>query len=381
MITLPTLSELNAQNIADIEAKYSTTLPVIGKSFLRTWAGVMAGSAWVLYMALGKVQKNIFADTCDYETLVRFGRVKLGRNPYPATAGYYYLIVTGSIGATIPISTTFKSDDDSANPSKLFILDTSFTFVATTGVIYVRALEAGIDSRLEIGDTLTATAPIALVDQVATVQIEDTIPISAETEDIYREKVIQAFRLEPQGGAGADYRLWAADVQEVRQSYPYAAMGFTEVNLYIEATIADSTDGKGTPSGTTLTDVESAIEDPTVDRPSRKPILDVVNYLPVTPLDIDITITGLVGATAEIETAITDALGELLQSIRPFISSIDVLANKNDILNNFKIVGVILEAYPGAIFDSVDFQVDAAPSVSFTFANSNIPYLNSITFA
>lgn len=381
MITLPTLTEINTAVIADIEARYGTPVSMVGKSFLRIWAGVISGTSYLMYIALGKVQKNIFVDTCDYETLVRFGRVKLGRNPFPATAGIYNVEVTGTIGAVIPVSSTFKSDDDSANPGNLFIIDSTVTLVSTTQIIQLRCLSSGVETKLEVGDTLTATAPIALVNSQCVVDEEITAPLSAETEDEYRSKVLNAFRLEPQGGAGADYRLWSADVQEVKNSYPFAAAGFTEVNLFIEAKIADSTDGKGTPSSDTLDDVETAIEDPTVDRPSRKPILSVVNYLPVTPLDVLITITDYVGLTAEIEATILATISEEMFKIRPFVSSIDVLDNKNDILSNHKIIGLILMAKHGSIFSSVSFTVDGVDYDTYTFSNGDIPHLVSITYA
>lgn len=381
MITLPTLTEINTAVIADIEARYGTPVSMVGKSFLRIWAGVISGTSYLMYIALGKVQKNIFVDTCDYETLVRFGRVKLGRNPFPATAGIYNVEVTGTIGAVIPVSSTFKSDDDSANPGNLFIIDSTVTLVSTTQIIQLRCLSSGVETKLEVGDTLTATAPIALVNSQCVVDEEITAPLSAETEDEYRSKVLNAFRLEPQGGAGADYRLWSADVQEVKNSYPFAAAGFTQVNLFIEAKIADSTDGKGTPSSDTLDDVETAIEDPTVDRPSRKPILSVVNYLPVTPLDVLITITDYVGLTAEIEATILATISEEMFKIRPFVSSIDVLDNKNDILSNHKIIGLILIAKPGSIFSSVSFTVDGVDYDTYTFSNGDIPHLVSITYA
>jgi hypothetical protein len=381
MITIPTLSELNTAIIADIEAKFGAPVSMVGKSFLRIWAGTMAGTSYLMYIALAKVQKNIFVDTCDYETLVRFGRVKLGRNPFPATAGIYNVEVTGTIGAVIPVSSTFKSDDDSANPGNLFILDSAVTLVASTQIIQLRCLSSGVETKLDIGDTLTATAPIALVDSQCEVDEEITAPLSAESESEYRTKVLNAFRLEPQGGAGSDYRLWSADVQEVANSYPFAAEGFTQVNLFIEAKLADSTDSKGTPSSDTLDDVQAAIEEPTVDRPSRKPILSVVNYLPVTPLDVVITITGFVGDTPEIQDLIESAILEETKKIRPFVSSIDVLSNKNDILSNFKLIGIIMAANPGSIFSDVSFTVDGSPETSFTFENGDIPFLDSVIFA
>jgi hypothetical protein len=245
----------------------------------------------------------------------------------------------------------------------------------------LRALTAGIESKLIIGDKLTVTGPISLVDSEVTVLSELAPPEAAETVEDYRRKVLDAYRLEPQGGAGSDYRIWSSEVQGVLQSYPFANTGFTsEINLYIEATIVDSTDGKGTPSGTILTDVETAIETPTVDRPSRKPLTAIVNYLAITPLDIDITINSFVGINASIEALILSAITTELKKVRPFVSSIDILADKNDIFDINKIISLILTANPGSSFGAVELTVDAVPVSTFTFIGGNIPFLNSINY-
>lgn len=385
MINIPTISDLYNGILADLEAEFQINIPLVGKNFLRAVAAVQAAKLKLAYLYIAKVQKNIFIDTADPEsmggTLERFGRVKLGRNPFPATAGEYTVQVVGDLGAIIPASTTFKSDDDSLNPGKLYILDLPFTLDGVD-IITLRALEAGLDSQLSIGDTLTATSPIALVDSGVTVLTESIEPIAAEDIEEYREKGIQAFQLEPQGGSGADYRLWSADAQGVNESYPFATAGASnEIDLFIEATLIDSTDGKGTPTVAILSAVESAIEDPTTDRPSRKPLaVYAINYLPITPLDIDINISSFTGLTPAIQSSIQAAMESELEDIRPFVSSIDVLANKNDIFDVNKIVAVILNAVPGSIFGAVTLEVDGSPVSTFTFENGNIPYLNSITY-
>ena len=386
MANIPTLSELKDSIISDIESKFGVTLPTFGKNFLRTFAGVQAGALRLYYLLSAKTQKNIFADTADSEafggTLERFGRVKIGRNPFPATAGEYEVTVTGSIGAVIAENTTFKANDNSASAGSLYVLDSAFTMIATSATITLRSLNAGLDFRLETGNELTVTAPIALLDDIATVTSEPVAPQSAEDLEDYRRKVLDAYRLEPQGGAGADYRIWASDVQSVEQSFPYAATGVNnEINLYIEATVADSIDGKGTPSAGTLTDVETAIESPTVDRPSRKPLgIHAVNYLPVTIKEIDIEITGFTGITAEIETSIFEAVKLELSTIRPFVASIDIVANKNDIFDTNKIISLILESNPGSVFGAIDLQVDSVSVSTYQFMNGDIPFLNSITY-
>lgn len=384
MIDIPKLNDLSNGIIADIENELSITIPTYGKSFLRALAVVQAAKLKQYYLGLANVQKNTFADTADSEnfggTLERFGRVKLNRNPFPATQGQYTVQLVGTNGAIIPSSTTFKSNDDSTNPGKLFVLDTAYT-LAGTQIITLRSLESGIDARLNIGDKLTITSPVALVDSEVTVLTEVTAPVEAETLEDYRRKVVDSYRLDPQGGSGSDYRLWASEVTGVKQSYPFASTNYNEVNLFIEATIPSSIDGKGTPSATILNDVKSSIEDPTIDRPSRKPLgVYAVNYTPVTPLDVDIQIVGYLNLTAPIQALILSAITDLLSEIRPFVSSIDVLSEKNNVLNENKVIAVILDAVPGSIFTAVNLYVNSNLVNSFDFDNGDIPYLNSIAY-
>lgn len=386
MITIPTLSEIYTGIISDLETKYGSTIPSFGKNFLRAFAAVQAGKIWLNYKTVGFTQKNIFADTADSEfiggTLERFGRVKLGRNPFPATAGEYTVSVTGTTGATIPTSTTFKSDDNSSSPGFLFVLDNPYTLTGTSDEITLRALTAGPESRLEVGNTLTVTAPLALVNAQVTVTSEDVEPVTAESLEDYRRKVLDAFRLEPQGGAGSDYRLWSFDVTGVRQAYPYAVSGNNnEVNLYIEANPDDSTDGKGTPGTSILNAVEEAIELPTLTRPSRKQLgLYRVNYLPISVQDIEIIVNGFIGITPAIEDSIETAVIEELSKIRPFVSSIDILANKNDIFDTNKIISIILSVAPGSQFGAVTMTVDGSPVSTYTFEGGEIPSLDSISY-
>lgn len=390
MTVIPTYIELYNGVLSDLETQMQVSVPIFGKNFLRALAAVQAGKLWLYYKAIANVQKNIFIDTAEPEsiggTLERFGRVKLNRDPFSARAGEYVVTVTGSIGAVIPAQSTFKSDDTVINSGKLFILDSAYTLVATTDSITIRALEAGNDSKLNIGDTLTATAPIALVDSVVTTSAETIEPSAEENIEDYREKALDAYRLEPQGGAATDYRLWSADAQGVKQSYPYAKTGVVnEINLFVEATIADSIDGKGTPSALLLTDVEEVVEfDPDATRPThergRRPLGVIVNFLPITVLNVDVTINGFVGLTVDIQNAIELSLTDEINLVRPFVAACDILDEKNDILDSNKIISIILNTRPGSVFGAITLNVGGVPYNSYTFINGNIPYVNSINF-
>ena len=381
MANIPTISQLYASIIADLEQELNVTISLFGRSYLRAKAMVQAGRLYLAYLNLAKVQKNIFIDTADPVanggTLERFGQVKLGRLPFPAVQGQYTVSVTGTAGAIIPAQSTFKSNDDSQNPSKLFTIDADYTLTGTSDVITLRALEAGDGSKLSIADQLTVTAPIALVDPIATVVSEVIEPQAAENIEDYRQKGIEAYRLEPQGGAPADYRLWANEVQGVIQSYPYATSGFTsQVNLFIEADNLN-----GVPTLSDLQAVEDNIELPTATRPSRKPVTVTVNYLPVTPKFIDINIASFTPApSVAIQDLIESAMISELSNVRPFVGAIDVLADKNDYFDINKIIQIILTANPGSVFGAVTMEIDSIPVSSFTFSNGDIPILNAITY-
>ncbi len=387
MVTIPTYNKLFTSILANLETEFDAVINPVGKAELRAQAAVQAASLKDQYLAIAQTQKNIFVDTCDIPTLIRFGLVKINRQPFSAVAGQYEITVTGTNGAVIPANSVFKSDDSSLNPGILYILDEAFTMVGTSDTIVVRSLVGGTESKLDIGDTLTATAPIALVDSEATVLTETVQPLAAEDIEVYRAIVINAFRLEAQGGAATDYRIWAADAQGVAAVYPYARSGFPcQINLFIEATIADSIDDKGTPSQATIDDVEDVVNfdpDTSLDQNERgrRPLQVVVNYLPITPLNVIVTVNDYQGLTAAIQAQLLIAFTDSINAIRPFVAAADALVDKNDVLDSNKLSNVVYTAIPGSIYGAVTFSVSGVPLSTYTFSQGNIPYLVSVNYA
>jgi len=389
-VQIPTLIELYTSIKGDLDTEIGGVSPIFGKTYINALSGVQAAKMKLYYLAIANLQKNVFPDLAESEakggTLERFGRVKLNRNPFRAVAAQYTVNVTGEIGAIIKVNTTFKSDDSSNSPSQLFVLDTEFTFVATTGIITLRAFESGLDSKLSIGDTLTANAPILNADEVCTVATESVTPLSEEDLEVYRAKIVEAFRLEPNGGSGSDYRIWSADVQGVLMVYPYARAGFAnEIEIFVESTIANSTDGLGTPNAQMLLDVASVIEfDPDTTAPlnerGRRPLgVFNIEVTPITIKPIDIFITGFVGGTTAIETSIFSAINDGIGKVRPFVASTDVLADKNDLISQSNLIFLLMSANQ-SVFTSLTFEVDSVASTSETFLLGDIPVLNSITY-
>ena len=191
-----------------------------------------------------------------------------------------------------------------------------------------------------------------------------------------------------QGGSRSDYRQWASDAQGVRLIYPYVRdVDASIVDVYVEATIADSTDGKGTPSGSILTEVEEVIEqDPDVTKPinerGRRPMQADVQVSAITLVPVDVTISGLNDASASVQSAIQTSIENFLYDVRPFISGADLRRNKNDILYSGKVQSVVTDTLVnGNFFNTLDLYVDGNLIVSYEFTLGNIPYLRNLNFA
>jgi uncharacterized phage protein gp47/JayE len=364
-----------------------------GKVFLRVLATVQAAKIRLLYTAIAKVQKNIFADTADPEsaggTLSRFGLAKLSRNSYPATAGIYTIDVTGETGGEISEGAQYKSNINSTSPDKLFIVETGITLTGTSGQVVVRALEAGTDAALVSGDEIELTAPIENIDSLATVDTIDTTPISAETTEEYREKIMQSFQLEPEGGAATDFRLWSLDVNGVRTSYVYMKNGETyATQVYVEALPDDSepTEPDGVPPASMLSDVEDVIElDPDTTKPlyerGRRPMGTFnLEVLAVIPVGVTVQVYDLTDDSPAVLAQIEQACIDLFYTIRPYIAGADG-SSRNDTLYLSQIItAIVTDLNNEVFFSNVKMIIDSTEETQYDFGlvpatYGNYPYL------
>jgi uncharacterized phage protein gp47/JayE len=375
--------------VNDVETEFCGTIPAFGKVWVRVFVAVLSALLWVVYLWIAFIQKNILPDTADPETqggtLERWGRIKLGRDPFPAKQGQYECTVTGAAGSLIPANTTFKSDGNSTSPGRVFAIDADYSMPGSTGTIIVRALVAGTGSKLAVGDTLTIVRPLAGINNVITVTSEYITPLQAEDTQTYRDKIGVAFRLEPQGGAAADFRLWGLDAAGVKQIYPYITPDTaTEVDVYVEALPEDSLDGQGTPTSGTLTDVTAVIEqDPDTTLPlyerGRRPLgVWQVNVMAVSVKQVEIIIAGLTESTTTNRANIEAGIREFLAETRPFVDAIDTV--QQDTLDIPKISNVIIQASPTSTFTSVTIKVNTVSYTTYQFVDGNIPYLTSVSF-
>jgi len=272
MKNIPSIIELNEDIANDLRSKLGLTDDDL-KKVVNALPLVLSGQFKLSYLFLGDIQDNCFPDKASTElnggTLERQGRIYLNRNPFPDSIGVFKLSVTGIAGSILRSDLTFKSNDDALNAGQVYVLDTEYTLTGTADEIEVRSIGSGVDYNLSVGNNLTITEPVIGVDKTVTVSEVVTQPTAGETEELYRQAILNAIQLEPQGGAKSDYRIWSGDAQGVRLIYPYVRDGEAgTVDIYVEATLVDSEDGKGTPGTAILNAVADVIDfDPDVTKP------------------------------------------------------------------------------------------------------------------
>ena len=374
MITIPTIKQLYDGIIDNLEAEYSISLNPFGKAVLIAIAGVMSMVAWICYISLGAVQRNVWYDTADNTMLIRFGVTILGRYPFGATQARYTITVTGSIGGVIPLSTVFQSNPSSLNPGKLYQVAGATVLSATSENIIVNALQGGDSSTLNIGDTMTATSPLLNVDAAAIVVVENINPEDAEDLELYRTKIGEKVRLVAGSWNAVDYLLVGADVTGVGNVYAYGASA-TEVNVWIQGTVAVASPGPSA-SPTVLLDYEAALD---LVRPLPAFIINIASS-PINNIDVEITMGTFPAFTTEQKTTIEAAVMQFINSVHPFIPVIETVDQRNDVIATYNLSSVISQAVPGYGFSAVTFEVAGTPETYWQADNGNIPYFNSIAF-
>lgn len=391
MIQIPTTKNIVESIEKDLRAKLDLPDDDL-RTVLSVTAAVMGAQIKLIYLRVLDVQRNLYPDTADLTVnggeLERLGQIYLNRLPNPATAGVYTVTATGETGGTLRSNLTFKSNEDSKSPGNLYVTDTETILNGSVADVQIRAFNGGKDYELAVNDQLTITEPVLGVDQTVIVSAVVTEPIEAETTDAYRQAILDAIQLEPQGGSRTDYRLWSADAQGVRKVYPYVKSGNAgTVQVYVEATTADSTDGYGTPSTNILDDVEAVIlQDPDDTKPTnergRIPIQVVLEVLPIILVPVDVTITSLEDDTTAIRSAIETNLKTYLLEVRPYIPGADLSRDKNDILYAARLQAVVTDVLEsGNFFTDFVMEVNGVATTANEFTGANIPYLRTLNFS
>jgi len=387
---MTTIVELKDQISKDLRNRLNLSDDNL-KKVLDALSGVLAAQFKLAYLGLEDTQRNLYPDTADtFEnggSLNRLGRIYLNREIRPSTSAIYRVDVVGVEDSVLRSGLTFKSNIDSENPNKLYILENEYTLTGTDDIITVRSIGGGLDYFQDDNNNLTITEPVIGVDKTVVINKDGAgslfqDPVDAETTQEFRNAILNAIQLEPQGGSKSDYRIWASDAAGVRFVYPYVKDGEAgTVQVFVE-----SSDNGGVPTQSILDEVKEVINfDPDETRPlserSRRPIQVYLEVLPIDPVDVEINITGLIDSSTEIRNAIELNLIAFLKNIRPFVDGADLLRNKNDILFVARLQGVVTDVLDADnFFNDFSMLIDGVTQTSFIFSKEKIPNLINVNY-
>lgn len=353
--TIPTVSEIRARIITDIEGKIDQTTPALPKAFNRVLAGAIAGVVILLYNSILWVYRQIFPETADYAALVLLGKL-VGLSPTTAVKAVITANVYGTTGESVAVGTTFRTATN-----YLYQVTTGGTISGGQCLCTLTAITAGDASNVANGETLSILSPDTVLTGTAIVVSTTTAGDDAESEADFRSRVVVRYKRRHTGGSVADYYLWALEAPHVVWASPVAGDEPLDVWIYVE--VDDQTDG--IPTSGELTTVESYVTtDPITGIQDRKPICDVVTALPISRKPFNVTID-IKDGTAEIKSAITSALTDYFLDLSPYNEGIST--DNNSAMTDSGVSSVafdVASAGGASILDLVVYDGDTSYQVS-----------------
>ena len=224
----PTLADLDARLIADIQSRLPGTDPLLRRSFLGALVRGIAGGNHELYGFLQWIAMQAFIDTADGPELLRWAAI-WGITPVAAVRATGTLTVTGTDGIVIPSGTVWRS-----GLSIDYESTAQATIASGTATVSVRALVAGAEGNAAVGVLVSLVSPIAGVVSQATVATALSGGADMETDASVRARLTQRIQDPPRGGTVADYKFWAESAHpDVTRSWASAlASGLGTVTVY-----------------------------------------------------------------------------------------------------------------------------------------------------
>jgi uncharacterized phage protein gp47/JayE len=369
----PTIAEINATIIAQLEATLSQTIPLLPKSFLRVLSKTLAAVFVTLYKYGGFTFLQVFVSSAsDKETiinglpvtpLVEWGRLIGIGDPVAATNAELLIDITveNQVGSLPSGSQLINSDN-----GVTYITLAAVALSAPTVQATIKAVSdqtggggAGAIGNLEPADIVSFANPLPNVARDAVVDSQTVTGADAESTAAYRQRIVDRFQKRPQGGAYADYEIWGEEVAGIINIYPYTSASPGQVDVYAEATEASSGSADGIPTAPQLQAVADSIELDDAGLASRRPANAFVNVFAITRSGFDTEITGLsVDNQAQVETDIEDALDEFYRAAEPFIDGLTIPPRKDRITRS-AIIGLVDDIVSAAngTFTTVTFDI------------------------
>jgi len=383
-LVTPTTNEVAEQIINQVVASTSTVTTLLPRAFTRFFSKVLAGVFMLLYKYAGWTFLQMFVRTASFsETtvlgqkitpLIEWGRLIGIGEPRAATQSELLLdiVVTNQTGSLVA-GTQATSNKNGITylllaPVTLDAAIKQGTFRASSDVD--GGTGGGTIGNLDPGDTLSLVNPLANAERDMSVDSVTTTGTDGETEIDYRQRVIDRFQKQAQGGSGVDYVIWGSEVSGVKSIIPYRGVpGFVDVYVEVDSSIEPD----GIAPQDILDDVTKAItfED---GEQTRKPIDAFLSVIPITRRGFDVFVSGLnVPDSATVETAITGAVEQYFLDRGPYIDGVTPLPRRDVIqVNNIKTIVDSFATAAGGSYDGVTlFFAGTAVEITPSYALQN----------
>ena len=392
-----TIREVRDLLLTAFQQEFNGVLRVLPRSFVKIFATIIAGIFIVLYKQIGWFFLQIFPETAYWHEvkvlgftirpLVKWG-VLIGIGPPRSGTqwkGQIEVAVTNP-NTTLNPGTQLKSD----LTGKIYITDEMKSLESEIEIIEITCNVPGTAGSLQIGDVLNFVSPLGNVEKKAIVTGIIHDGTNDESEADYRYRVVNRYRMQPQGGSLADYRIWASGIPGVLQTYPYADTNSPAgVLLYVSGNPAVYPDR--VPSDALLIQVGDACTyDPETGRAARKPLTAILdpegdgtysNIRPVSIVDFDIYITGLVRtAPAEFADLVRPAIEDYFLGREPYIRGLSDDNNLINIVSKNNVSSVVDQIVLSvkAEFESVSMECNNALEPSYTLGMGELARLDRL---
>ncbi|MBQ9238046.1 MAG: baseplate J/gp47 family protein, partial [Treponema sp.] len=390
-----TTDELYNVAVAGFEQKFNTKFRLLPKAFIRVLCKVMAGLWIILYKQQAWIFLQIFPDTASFEEVEVFGKkirplVKWGEligvgSPESAT------VFAGTItGAAVADGFLYSGTQlKSTLTNKVYLVaQTIQIFAGESFNAGVYCAESGTAGNLAINDTLSFVAALGNVKKDAVITAVSSEAVDGESENSYRNRVSNHWRTQPQGGASADYREWAADVPGVYQTYIYNDDdSATGVIIYVCAN--EETTGSRIAESSLLIAVGEACTYNMETGVARKPmgaVLDPLkdgtykNIKSISETSFDVRITGYTGDISVIKETAKSQIKNYLKEREPYIRGLSVDDTRKDKIEANNISSIVNEIAINETesFGSVQLLFNESALASYTLDKGELATLGHL---
>ncbi len=392
------IKEVEALLINSFEHEFNKKLRLLPKSFIRVFCRVLAGVFIILYKQIGWYFLQLFPETADWQEVTILGQrirplVKLGALfgiGEPLAGVQWQGIIEVDVlktGGVLYSGTQLKS----SVTGKLYVASETKTLLLNKESVKVVCTEIGTAGNLEVNDVLNFVNPYGFIKSEAVILEVERMGLDEELEANYRERLINRFRLQPQGGALADYRIWAADVPGVLRVYPYNDKEQPGGVLLYVSGIPSVFNDRIPDKGLLKKVGEVCTYDPETGKAIRKPLTAMLdpkndgsyeNIKPVSVVEIEVAVTGVTGiAPADFAELIKPALKNYFLDRDLYIRGLSDDNNRTNVISKNHVITVInqIAVTAKAVFEEVVLKKENVVFSSYVLDDGKLAKLGAFS--